>query len=163
MNEEVKKNLAAVAQAASPDQLESAKKELAKLPILGPALWLYARDAQRRYTFLADIDWRLMPPMVLDQCRLYSKAELPWAFVTWAFVSDAIDQRLRSTSPLIAPHEWKSGGHPWLIDVVAPFGDAEATALEVAKLIAPAKTVRAWMPDAKGAVESARVEVRWLS
>lgn len=150
MTDEVKKNLTAIAQAASPDQLESAKKELAKLPVLGPALWLYARDAQRRYTFLADIDWRLMPPMVLDQCRLYSKAELPWAFVTWAFVADAVDQRLRSTSPIIAPHEWKSGSHPWLIDVVAPFGDGEATALEVAKLIAPAKTVRAWLPDSKG-------------
>ena len=148
MNDDAK--LAAVAQAASTDQLESAKKELAKLPLLGPALWLYARDAQRRYTFLADIDWRLMPPLVLDQCRLYTKADMPWAFVTWAFVSDAVDQRLRSTSPLIAPHEWKSGNHPWLIDVVAPFGEAEATALAVVKLIAPGKPVRAWLHDAKG-------------
>lgn len=129
---------------------ESAKKELTKLPLLGPALWLYARDAQRRFTFVADIDWRLMPPLVLDQCRLFSKADMPWGFVTWAFVSDAVDQRLRSAVPVIAPHEWKSGEHAWLIDVVAPFGDVETVANEVANAIAPGKSVGAWLPNAAG-------------
>lgn len=136
--------------AAALAQLEVAKKELAKLPLLGPALWLYARDPQRRHGFYADIDWRLMPPLVLDQCRLFSKADLPWAFVSWAFVSDAVAERLRSAAPVIAPHEWKSGTHPWLIDVVAPFGDVAAIAQEVAHDIAPDQVVRAWLPDAQG-------------
>ena len=91
------------------ENFESAKKELTKLPLLGPALWLYARDAQRRFTFIADIDWRLMPPLVLDQCRLFSKADMRWGFFTWAFVNDAVDQRLRSAVPVIAPHAWKGG------------------------------------------------------
>lgn len=131
-------------------QLESAKKELAKLPPLGPVLWLYARDPQRRFTFVADIDWRLLPPLVLDQCQLYSKADLPWAFASWALVSDAVDERLRSSSPVIAPHEWKSGEHPWLIDVVAPFGEADRVAMETASKFAAGKLVRAWMHDAQG-------------
>ena len=38
-------------------QLESARQELTKLPLLGPALWLYARDPLRRFGFFADIDW----------------------------------------------------------------------------------------------------------
>ncbi|HEY9108584.1 MAG TPA: toxin-activating lysine-acyltransferase [Roseateles sp.] len=135
---------------AAQAQLESARKELAKLPTLGPALWLYARDPQRRYGFYADIDWRFMPPLVLDQCRLFTKADLPWAFVSWAFVSDAVAERLRSAVPVIAPHEWKSGPHPWLIDVVAPFGDVAAVTQEVARDIAPGQVVRAWLPDAQG-------------
>jgi len=138
---------------SSNEKIESAKKELAKLPLLGPALWLYARDAQRRFTFLADIDWRLMPPLVLDQCRLYSKIEVPWAFVTWAFVSDAVDQRLRSTAPIIAPHEWKSGSNPWLIDVVAPFGDLESVAKEGAAAVAPDRGVSAWLFNMQGQPE----------
>lgn len=132
------------------ETFETAKRELTKLPLLGPALWLYARDAQRRFTFVADIDWRLMPPLVLDQCRLFSKSDMPWSFVTWAFVGDAADQRLRSAAPVIAPHEWKGGEHPWLIDVVAPFGDAEAVAREVAGAIAPGRPVGAWLPNAAG-------------
>jgi cytolysin-activating lysine-acyltransferase len=134
----------------TPDQLESAKKELTKLPLLGPAMWLFARDARLRFTFIADLDWRLLPPLVLDQCRLYSKADMPWAFTTWAFVSDAVDQRLRSTAPLIAPHEWKSGDKPWLIDVVAPFGDVEAVANEAAAQISNGKPVSAWLTGANG-------------
>ena len=130
--------------------LESAKKELTKLPLLGPAFWLFARDQRLRFTFVADLDWRLLPPLVLDQCRLYSKADMPWAFATWAFVSDAVDQRLRTTSPVIAPHEWRSGDKPWLIDVVAPFGDVEVVANEAAALFAAGKVVTVWLPTPSG-------------
>lgn len=139
-------------------QLEAAKKELTKLPLLGPALWLFARDPNRKFTFIADMDWRLMPPLVLDQCRLFSKAEIPWAFATWAFVSDAVDQRLRSAVPIIAPHEWKGGDKPWLIDVVAPFGDADATAAEVARQLAVPTPVNAWIggPDGKPVLKEFR-------
>jgi cytolysin-activating lysine-acyltransferase len=132
------------------DQLASAKRELEKLPLLGPALWLFARDPMRRFTFVADIDWRLLPPLVLDQCKLYSREGLPWAFVTWARVGDAVDQRLRSSAPLIAPHEWKSGDKLWLIDVVAPFGDAPGIARQALKEIAGASTANAWLPGAEG-------------
>src|SRR5690349_6056327 len=109
-----------------PQQIQDAKESLKKLPILGPAMWLYARDDLKKYTFIAEQDWLLLPPIILDQCKLYTRDEIPWAFCTWAFVSDEIDARLRSPIPKIAPHEWKSGTHPWLIDVAAPFGDRES-------------------------------------
>src|SRR5574340_104944 len=85
--------------------LEQAREALVKLPILGPALWLYARDPHRKFTFLADIDWLVLPPVILDQCRLYTKNGIPFAFFTWARVSDAVDARLRSGVARIAPHE----------------------------------------------------------
>jgi cytolysin-activating lysine-acyltransferase len=131
-------------------QLEVAKKELTKLPILGPAMWLFARDPQRRFTFVADLDWRLMPPLVLEQCKLFSKAEIPWAFVTWAFVNDAVDQRLRSASPIIAPHEWKGGDKAWLIDVVAPFGEQELIAQQAVQELGIKTSVSAWLQGPAG-------------
>ena len=39
--------------------------------------------------------------------------------------SDAVDARLRSGVPALAPHEWKGGEHAWLIDVISPFEKAE--------------------------------------
>lgn len=131
--------------------LEAAKKELAKLPMLGPAMWLFARDQHLRFTFIADLDWRLLPPLLLDQCRLYSKADMPWAFATWAFVSDGVDERLRSNPGAIAPHEWKAGSKPWLLDVVAPFGDIEAVAIETAAHMGCATSVSAWLRTVEGA------------
>lgn len=131
-------------------QLDSARKELAKLPLLGPVMWLYARDPQRRFTFVADLDWRLLPPLVLEQCKLYNKQEVPWAYFSWANVSEAVDQRLRSNNPVIAPHEWHSGDIPWLIDAVMPFGEDPALLKEVATAISGGKPVNVWLPAANG-------------
>jgi len=112
------------------NDLKFAKTSLAKLPMLGPALWLYGRDELRKFTFVGDLDWLLLPPLVLDQCRLYTKNELPSAFITWACVNDDIDTRLRNGGRL-APHEWKSGEHAWLIDVVSPFSDSDEAIKEL--------------------------------
>ena len=128
-------------------QLQEAKAALKKLPILGPVFWLYARDERRKFTFIADQDWLLMPPVVLDQCKLYMKDEMPWVFITWALVSDDIDARLRSMVPKIAPHEWKSGEHVWLIDIVAPFGQSDEMVEELRMTQFPGRKVSALIPD----------------
>ncbi len=127
--------------------LEQAREALAKLPILGPALWLYARDPNRKYSFLADTEWLVLPPVVLDQCRLYTKAGIPFAFFTWATVSDAVDARLRSGVPKIAPHEWKSGPHLWLIDLVSPFGPPDEMLAELRGTVLAGQALRALVPD----------------
>jgi cytolysin-activating lysine-acyltransferase len=75
---------------------------------------------------------------------------MPWGFCTWAYVSDEVDERLRSRVPLIAPHEWRSGTRAWLVDVVAPFGDADGIAQEAIAQFGPQRSVRAWLPDGLG-------------
>lgn len=137
----------AQAQALAGVNLEEAKQALAKLPVLGPVIWLCARDPVRKFMFLGDTDWMLMPPIVLDQCRLYTRNGIPFAFVTWAKVSDAVDARLRSGQPKIAPHEWNSGPHLWLIDVVAPFGQLDETLTEMRETVFPGVAVHALMPE----------------
>lgn len=134
-------------EAAALAALEQARDALAKLPILGPALWLYARDPAKKFMFLGDIDGAVLPPIVLDQCRLYTRGGLPYAFVTWAFVNDAVATRLRSVQPKIAPHEWKCGEEVWIIDAVAPFGQLEETLKEVRETIFPGRKVCALLPD----------------
>lgn len=131
-------------------QIEDAKASLAKLPILGPAMWLYARDERRRWTFIAEQDWLLMPPIVLDQCHLYTKNEIPWAFFTWAMVSEEVHQRLNSGVAKIGPHEWRSGDHCWLIDAVAPFGGLDEVMTELRVKALAGKTVFRLVPQPDG-------------
>lgn len=135
------------AAAASLSGLKEAQNSLSKLPIMGPALWLYARDPLKKFMFMADIDWALLPPVILDQCRLYTKDGIPFAFFTWALVNDAVDQRLRSGTPRIAPHEWQSGQHLWLIDVVTPFGKTEEMIDELRNAQFPNLKISALLPD----------------
>ena len=131
-------------------QLQEAKASLKKLPMLGPALWLFARDERKKFTFIADQDWLVMPPLILDQCKLYMKDEIPWAFCTWAFVSDQVDERLSASIPKIAPHEWKSGEHLWLIDIVAPFGGADEIIADLQKTNFAGKAFKALTPQPDG-------------
>lgn len=127
--------------------LTEARAALAKLPILGPAIWLYSRDPARKYTFLADIEVTLLPPILLDQCRLFSKDGIPFAFFTWARVSDGVDWRLRGGVLRIAPHEWKSGEHVWLMDAVAPFGGAEPLFEQLRREALVGQKIRSLAPD----------------
>lgn len=133
--------------AASQPSLKEAQDSLAKLPIMGPALWLYARDPMKKFMFVGDLDWAILPPVILDQCRLYTRDGIPFAFFTWALVNDAVDQRLRSGTPRIAPHEWKSGQHLWLVDVVTPFGKTEEMIDELRKAQFPGLKISALLPD----------------
>ncbi|WP_319240965.1 toxin-activating lysine-acyltransferase [uncultured Propionivibrio sp.] len=126
---------------------EMAKKGLAKLPILGPALWLYARDPVRRFLFVSDIDWAILPPVVLDQCRLYLKDSLPCAFFSWAFVDGAVADRLRTGQSKLAPHEWNVGEDVWVIDAVAPFGQLDEMLLELRQTVLAGRKVSTLLPD----------------
>lgn len=137
------------AHAAALAALEQAKDGLSKLPILGPALWLYAKDPFKKFMFVGDIDGAILPPVVLDQCRLYTKNQLPCAFFTWALVNEQVASRLRSAVPKIAPHEWKCGEEVWVIDAVAPFGQLEEMLKELRETIFIGRKVNALIPDPK--------------
>ena len=139
-------------------QLDTVRKELAKLPMLGPVLWLYARDENRRFTFVADMDWRLLPPLVLNQNALYSKHEMPWAYFSWAFVNEAVDARLRSKTPVIAPHEWQCGDIPWLIDVVSPHGEDPELMKETIARFAPGLMVNALVFSKQGQLQVLQIQ-----
>ncbi len=121
--------------------LEEAEEALSRLPILGSVVWLMARSPERRFTFLADLEWAALPPILLDQCRIFLQGKMPFAYVTWAFVSDEVQERLIGGTTKLAPHEWKSGDNLWLIDIIAPFGSASEIVDEVHRINFPAKRV----------------------
>ena len=101
--------------------IEQAKSVLKKLPLLGPIAWLCMNSPQHRNQFIADLEWRVMPALVLDQAKLYMRDEAPVAYASWAFLSPEAAERYRATGRLV-PADWKSGPEAWLIDLVAPFG-----------------------------------------
>ncbi|WP_218122631.1 toxin-activating lysine-acyltransferase [Propionivibrio dicarboxylicus] len=134
-------------QMASPALESDAVGTRVQAVILGPALWLYARDPFKRFLFIGDLDWAVLPPVVLDQCRLYTRGALPYAFFTWALANEHVAARLRSAQPKIAPHEWKCGDEVWIIDAVAPFGQLEETLKGLRETIFAGRKVCALIPD----------------
>jgi cytolysin-activating lysine-acyltransferase len=98
---------------------------------------------------LQDIDWQIMPPLVLKQAKLYVKQGVPRAYVSWALVNDEVQQRVAQGDRHLAPREWKSGNHLWLIDLVTPFGSPEAVIKELREQMFPTQSIKAVLLNPK--------------
>ncbi|MBP0634941.1 toxin-activating lysine-acyltransferase [Cupriavidus sp. AcVe19-6a] len=104
---------------------EQAQRVIKKIPLLGPVSWLMMNNPTTRHSFFADLEWRIMPPLVLEQAKLYMKGDMPTAFVTWAYLSDSVAERFAKPPYHLAPGDWRSGDKVFLVDLFAPYGGAK--------------------------------------
>lgn len=59
--------------------------------------------------FLSDLEWMVMPPLLLRQFRIFPGKDGPMGVALYAFLSEATEKRLEAGGTRIAPIEWKSG------------------------------------------------------
>jgi hemolysin-activating ACP:hemolysin acyltransferase len=87
---------------------------------------LVRSDSYRRMT-LGEVDSLVRPALMTRQfCMIRGKSDgadqaSSTALGMWAMVSDEVDQRLAASphEPIrLAPAEWRSGPHAWLVDAV---------------------------------------------
>ena len=101
---------------------EQAGKMFQKLPLLGPVAWLMMQQPHTKHTLLSELEWRVLPPLMLDQAKLFMRDGSPLAYVSWARLSNGAAQRYRQAPHQLSFNDWSSGEEVWLVDVVAPFG-----------------------------------------
>ena len=99
-----------------------AQKVISKIPLLGAVAWLMMQQNTTRHTLLSELEWRVMPPLVLEQAKLYLRDEAPIAYVSWARLSEAAAARYQLPPHHLANNDWKSGDQNWIIDLCTPFG-----------------------------------------
>jgi cytolysin-activating lysine-acyltransferase len=104
--------------------------------VLGQVVWLMLHVPGFRHFFLADLEWMVLPPILLNQYRLFREGNRVVAFAAWGYLSEEAEARLQRPDPRLSPTDWKSGDRHWLVHLVAPFGhtelvlkDLQATAL----------------------------------
>lgn len=124
-------------------------KVLKRLPAMGPVIMLYMQSSHRRFKFIGDIEWLLLPPLVSDQCKLYMKKEYPISFVSWAYLDEEAEKRMLKNGGKLRPEDWRSGDRLWLIDIVAPFGGVSNMLSDIQKNEFPGRTIRIAAPDPK--------------
>jgi cytolysin-activating lysine-acyltransferase len=71
---------------------------------------------------VGDLEWLLMPAILLRQFRMFYKGEQPVGVAVWALADDLVAKRIDANDKRLSAVEWKSGTHMRIIDVVAPFG-----------------------------------------
>ena len=122
-------------------------KILKRLPAIGPILLLYMQSSHRRYQFIADLEWLLMPPLVSGQCKLFMNKEYPVSFISWAFLNEEAEKRMFKNGGKLRPDDWNCGDRLWVIDIVAPFSGAENMLRDLQVNVFPGQVIRLTAPD----------------
>jgi cytolysin-activating lysine-acyltransferase len=94
--------------------------------VLGEMVWLLTQSPQHKQAFfIGDLEWMAMPPILLQQFRMFYAKDKPIGVILWAFVSDEVEARLLSGNARMRPQDWKSGDKLWIVEVLAPFGGTD--------------------------------------
>lgn len=123
-----------------------ARSTLQKIPMLGAVTWLMLQQSALRTGLLGDLEWRVLPPLMLGQARLFMRGDAPVGYASWAFLSAEAVSRWRQPPHRLALQEWTSGEEAWLIDVFTPFGGAREMLEEIRVSHLAGRNVRQLVP-----------------
>ncbi len=121
---------------------EQSAKVMRKVPLLGTVSWLMLASQSTRHALLSDLEWRVMPPLMLNQAKVYLRDETPVAFVSWARLSPEVARRFRCLPHRLTPADWHSGEEFWVVDLLAPFGGAREVMKDLRENVLPGQVVR---------------------
>lgn len=123
--------------------------------VLGHVVWLMMNMPRYRHVFLSELEWMVLPPIMLNQYRLFRVEDRIVAFAAWAYLSEAVEARLQNSNPKLAPTEWKSGDRLWLIDLHAPFGHQELALKELRETGLKSQTFKMhrWSPQGRETIQ----------
>lgn len=103
--------------------------------MLGEITWLLSQSPAHKHLFIADLEWMVMPAVLLEQFRIFYGPNSPAAVAIWAKVSKETDQRLREGQHRLRTDEWKGGDIYWLIELIAPFGAQDEILADLSKSV----------------------------
>ncbi len=90
--------------------------------VLGEIVWLMTQSPRHKAVPLGDLEWLVMPALLLRQFRIFYKGEQPVGVALWALADDLVAKRIDGNDKRLTAVEWKSGARLRIIELVAPFG-----------------------------------------
>ena len=99
---------------------QAAPKTVAQ--VLGEITWLMTQSPRHKAIPLGDLEWLVMPALLLRQFRIFYQGEQPVGVALWALVDDLVARRIDAGDRRLSAVEWKSGTAMRIVELVAPFG-----------------------------------------
>lgn len=101
----------------------SAPQGITTSHVLGEVVWLLSQSATHRHFTVGDLEWLVMPPILLEQFRIFRGESTPVGLALWADLSEQAEGRLNQAAMTgqaarLRPDEWKSGDRLWLVDLI---------------------------------------------
>jgi len=91
--------------------------------VLGDIVSLLLHSPIHRKWPFVWIERYLLPPLHHGQYRLFHRNGKPIGYVSWAWFSQEVEDRFLGGGYHLTLADWKSGDLPWIIELVAPYGD----------------------------------------
>ena len=126
--------------------------------VLGEITWLLTQSPVHKQLFIGDLEWFVMPPLMLEQFRVFNGPQHPVAVALWATVSEETEQRLIAGAHKLRVDEWKNGDRPWLIELIAPFGGQDEIMADFSAHIFPGRAFKYHCVNPQGQREVASFE-----
>ena len=119
--------------AKGPRQKPTGKEAAAPKPtvshLLGEMTWLLTQSPLHRSFSIGDLEWLVMPALIHQQFYLFRDGQQPVGLAMWAKCSPEtvakLDRGMIEPGNRLTLEEWTSGEQVWLVDLIAPFADAE--------------------------------------
>lgn len=110
------------------DPAATAARERDALPpktvsqVLGEITWLMTQSPRHKAIPLGELEWLLMPAILLRQFRIFYQGQQPVGVALWALVDDLVAKRIDVGDTRLSAAEWKCGSNMRIVELVAPFG-----------------------------------------
>jgi cytolysin-activating lysine-acyltransferase len=92
--------------------------------ILGDITELCLGSAIHKNWYIKDIERLFIVPLEMDQARLFYRDGKVIGFISWAFLSYEAEDSFLNRSRKLQSEDWKSGQRIYIMDLIAPYGDA---------------------------------------
>ncbi|MCK0530676.1 toxin-activating lysine-acyltransferase [Sphingobium agri] len=102
---------------------------------LGEMTWLLTQSPLHKELTIGDLEWLVMPALIHQQFYMFRDGQQPVGLAMWAKCGPAAVAKLEAG--VIEPEnrltleEWADGDQIWLIDLIAPFANAENRQREI--------------------------------
>ena len=90
---------------------------------VGKITWLMGHSDQHCDWSVDDIHRLIIPPVALQQFRIWQVDEHPVGLMTWALFNEETEAGYLDGSRKIQPEDWNAGDRLWLVDFIAPYGN----------------------------------------
>ena len=101
---------------------KSQKGVTATESLLGSIAWLMLRSQIHKHLFITDLEWLIIPPVMLKQMRIFRNQNTPIGYISWASLTQEAEERFLKGNARISPKDWNAGDRLWIIDFISPFG-----------------------------------------
>lgn len=103
--------------------------------VLGEMAWLLTQSPLHKALAIGDLEWLVMPPLILRQFYIFRDGDRPVGLALWAKCTPAaeakLDRGMLEPENRLTLEEWNGGASIWLVDLIAPFANQENRQREI--------------------------------